>query len=384
MGVDEPGWPDAAWRGRKTAIFVVAALFILGLIMGILLWQAESRTPAISANSAQVVGQARPAVSPTTPGGLCAAEENVIHVAKTVGPAVVSVLNLEIRRGLPEKRRGLGSGFIVSKDGLIVTNAHVVSEADRVDVVLIGEKTVTARLLGADPRIDIAILKVPGSNLPVVPFGNSDKLQAGQQAIAIGNPLGFERTVTVGVVSALNRVIPGGGAPLRDLIQTDAAINPGNSGGPLLDSCGRVIGVNTAVVEGEFGAGGLGFAVPINTARRAVRDVLKFGRIIVPWIGIAYTEVTDELATAFGLPVKKGLIVGSVASKSPAEHAGIRRGDIIVGIAGKPVKEAAQLQEFIREAEVGEKAELTLIRDTKRMKKTVVLEEMPRSLALGE
>jgi len=372
-------------RNRRTAVLVMAGLLALLAIAGVLIWKTGGQVLGISAvNSERLIGQARPAVTPGTAGGLCGPEENVIRVAKAVGPAVVSVLNMQSPGlGQPEKRRGLGSGFIVSRDGLIVTNAHVISGADRVEVVLIGEKTVTARILGADPRIDIAILKIPKSNLPVVSFGDSGKLQPGQQAIAIGNPLGFERTVTVGVVSALNRTIPGGGAPLRDLVQTDAAINPGNSGGPLLDSCGRVIGVNTAVVEAEVGAGGLGFAVPINMARRAVRDVLKHGRIIVPWIGIAYTEVTEELAEAFGLPVKQGIIVGTVVSKSPADRAGIRPGDTITRIDNKPVKDAGQLQEFIREAQVGEKLKFTLLRNGKRMTVTVTLEEMPREVAIS-
>jgi len=370
---------------RRTAILVMAALLILLVISGVLIWKAGGQLLGISAvNSEQLIGRARPAVTPGAAGGLCGPEENIIQVAKAVGPAVVSVLNMQSAGlGRPEKRRGLGSGFIVSRDGLIVTNAHVLSGADRVDVVLLGGKTVTARILGADPRIDIAILKIPKSGLPVVAFGDSDKLQPGQQAIAIGNPLGFERTVTLGVVSALNRTIPGGGAPLRDLIQTDAAINPGNSGGPLLDSCGRVIGVNTAVVEAEIGGGGLGFAIPINMAHRAVRDVLKFGRIIVPWIGIAYTELTEELAEAFDLPVKQGIVVGSVASGSPAERAGIRRGDIITRINGKPVKDAGQLQELIREAQVGEKLKFTLLRNNERTTATVTLEEMPREVAIS-
>ncbi len=360
---------------RRAMMAGMAVLFFLGLIAGLIL---GCRNGSI-ANGQSDVGTARPAVQPG-PSGLCGNETNVIQVARTVGPAVVSVLNMEVRGGgRPDRRQGLGSGFIVSRDGLIVTNAHVIEDADRIDVVLAGGRTVTARVLGSDPRIDIAVLRVSGSNLPVVPFGDSDGLRAGQDAIAIGNPLGFERTVTTGVVSALNRVIPGGGTSLMDLIQTDAAINPGNSGGPLLDSCGRVIGVNTAVVGSQSGGGGLGFAVPINIARRAVRDVVQTGRIVVPWIGIGYSEVTSEMASAYGLPVAYGVVVGSVAEGSPAARADIRRGDIIVTLNGRRLENAAQLQRFIREAAVGERLTLVVLRNGSRLTKTLQLAEMPRS-----
>ncbi|MCL6628546.1 MAG: trypsin-like peptidase domain-containing protein, partial [Armatimonadetes bacterium] len=369
---------------RTNIVIVVMLIILFALAVASVLrkvMMSGDVTPAVT-NDSQVIGQARPAVTPTSPGGLCEADTNIIQVAKAVGPAVVTVLNMQVPTIGRPSTRGLGSGFIVSKDGLIVTNAHVVAGADRVDVVLSGERTLTAKVLGADPRIDVAILKVAASNLPVVAFGDSDELQVGQQAIAIGNPLGFERTVTVGVISALNRVIPGGGTSLRDLIQTDAAINPGNSGGPLLDSCGRVVGVNTAVVEVSTGSGGLGFAVPINMARRAVRDVLSKGRIIVPWIGMAYAEITEEIAKAYNLPSDHGVIVGSVSPGSPADRAGIQQGDIIIEMNGKPLKDAGQLQEFIREAEVGTRLRLTLLRNGQRRTVTVTLEEMPRRIAL--
>lgn len=374
---------DTGYHNSRSAILIMLAIFVLGLTVGILLWQtAGDSSSHISTANGQEIGASQPAVAPG-PGGLCADEQNVIQVARTVGPSVVSVLNMDVRLGREDRRRGLGSGFIVSPDGLVVTNAHVIAGADRVDVVLVGERTVTAQVLGSDPRIDIAVLRIPGKSLPVVPFGDSDDLRPGQQAIAIGNPLGFERTVTTGVVSALNRTIPGGGTSLRDLIQTDAAINAGNSGGPLLDSCGRVIGVNTAVVGTDIGSVGLGFAVPINVARRAVRDVIRLGRISVPWLGIAYSEVTEDTARAADLPTSNGVIIGSVAPDSPAARAGLRRGDILVSIDGKPIEDAGQLQEFIREAQVGQKAVIVYIRDGQRRTTTVTLEEMPREMALG-
>lgn len=364
--------------GRRTLLTGMAVLFILGLVVGLLL----GCTRAGIANGQPEVGDARPAVQPG-PGGLCGAETNVIQVARSVGPSVVSIVNLQSPGAAqPLDREALGSGFLVSRDGLVVTNAHAIEGAERVDVVLAGERTVTARVLGADPRIDIAVLRITGNNLPVVPFGDADELKVGQQTIAIGNPFGFERTVTTGVISALSRAIPGGGTSLRDLVQTDADINPGNSGGPLLDSCGRVIGVNTALVGGSS-AGGLGFAVPINTVRRAVNDVVSKGRIVVPWIGIGYSEVTPELARAYGLSVQYGLIVGSVTSGSPAARADIRRGDIIISMNGKKLEDAGDLQEFIRNAQVGEKLILTVLRDGRRADKTVTLAEMPAEMTVG-
>jgi serine protease Do len=363
--------------------------FAIGLSLG-----ATLRAPVIHAlttpTHADEVGQGIPPVAPGE-NGLCGAETNVIQVAKSVGPAVVTVLNMQRPSAdKPLEKAALGSGFVVSagtsddltNGALIVTNDHVVADAERVDVILFGEKTVTATVLGADPRIDIAVLRVPASGLPVVIFGDSDRLQVGQEAIAIGNPLGFERTVTLGVVSALNRAIPGGGASLRDLIQTDAAINPGNSGGPLMDSCGRVIGVNAAIVNTDEGLGGLGFAVPINTVRNAVQDVLTTGHIQVPWIGIGYAEITPEIAKAFKLTTKQGVVVGSVEANSPAAKAGIQRGDIITKIGGKSVTSSADLQEFIRKAQVGQKVSFTIVRNGKPKTVSLILEEMPKSLTL--
>ena len=375
---------DSRMISNRTAILVMAVLFLLGVTVGMLLLEAASdKASPITAANSQPIGQVQPAVQPTVPGGLCAAEENVIQVAKVVGPSVVSVSNMQAPSpGKPLEQAALGSGFIVGKDGLIVTNGHVVQDAQGIKVGLGDGRTFDAEVLGADPRIDIAVVRIRASNLPVISFGDSDKLQVGQQAIAIGNPLGFERTVTVGVVSALNRVIPGGGASLRDLIQTDALINPGNSGGPLLDSCGRVIGMNTATVGVQGGEGALGFAIPINAARQAVNQVVSTGKISVPWIGIAYSDITPDAAKQLNLPVSKGAIIGSVAPKSPAEAAKLEKGDIITSLNGKPIDDGAPIQEFIRSAKVGDQATFDIIRKGKKMTVTVTLQEMPRELTL--
>ncbi len=359
---------------RRAMVAAMALLFVLGLVTGVLL---SCRGGGV-ANGQSSIGAGQAPVQPVGSTGLCGAETNVIQVARAVGPSVASIVNMQSPGGgRPVQREGLGSGFIVSADGLVVTNAHVIEDADRVDVVLAGGRTVTARVLGSDPRIDIAVLRISGTNLPTVVFGDSDELQVGQQTIAVGNPYGFERTVTSGIVSALSRDIPGGGTSLRELIQTDADINPGNSGGPLLDSCGRVIGVNTAVVGTRTGTGGLGFAVPIETVRRAINDVVRTGRIVVPWIGISYSEVTDELARAYDLPVDYGVIVGNVSPSSPAARADIRRGDIIISLNGSRLEDAGRLQEFIRSASVGQRVTVTVLRDGSRLNKTLQLSEMP-------
>ncbi|HOJ21829.1 MAG TPA: trypsin-like peptidase domain-containing protein [Armatimonadota bacterium] len=369
-------------RKRVLALLLV---FAAGVACGAVGYHVPvHRIAGISPADGQQNGTQTPPVRPTTPGGLCGAESNVIQVARAVGPAVVTIVNMQRPSGSSELRRaGFGSGFIVRSDGLILTNHHVVAGADRVDVVTLGDDPIPARVLGADPRIDIAVLQVERRNLPVVPIGSSDRLQVGQQAIAIGNSLGFERTVTVGVLSALDRAIPGAGTPLRDLIQTDAAIHPGNSGGPLLDSCGRAIGVNTAAVRGPAGTGGIGFAVPINTAMRAVDDVTRHGRIIVPWMGISYAEISENLARAYDLPVEEGVIVSAVAANSPAARAGLRSGDIIVSLDGAPLTSAGRLQELIREADVGQRVQLGILRDGRRQTLTLVLEEMPREQTVG-
>lgn len=297
-------------------------------------------------------------------------ERQVVQIARDIGPAVVAVSTEQ--RG----DEALGSGVIIRADGIILTNNHVIARAERITVTLADGSELPARNLGGDPRFDLAVLRVDRQSLPVASLGDSDILQVGQTAIAIGNPLGFERTVTVGVVSALNRSIPGGGAALTDLIQTDASINLGNSGGPLLDSSGRVIGINTALVAGRTG-GGLGFAVPINTAQRILRDVQTVGRVRVPWIGISYGEITSEVARVFDLPATSGVMIREVVPGSPAATAGLRRQDIVTAADGTPIENAGDLQRLLRDKNVGDRLSLRVIRDRQVTTVSVVLGEMP-------
>lgn len=320
-------------------------------------------------------GAQAPATTGAGPTGVLLNEElRIIETVKRISPAVVSVRSYKPGR----EKASLASGIVVSPDGQILTNNHVVSSATKIEITLADGRELVAKNLGGDPHTDLAIVKIPATGLQVAQLADSDDLQVGQTAIAIGTPYGFERTVTVGVVSALGRNIPGGGASLTNLIQTDARIYPGNSGGPLLNSSGRVIGVNTVVVGGDVGV--LGFAIPINTARRVMEDVMRTGRVQVPWLGISYGEVTDQIARAFDLPVKEGIIVAGVEKNGPAALAGIAKGDIIVEVDGKKITDGGDLQKSLRNKEVGDTMQLTGIRDGKRRSFRVKLQEMPMNL----
>ena len=262
------------------------------------------------------------------------AEQTIIRVAQQASPAVVLV----------ERQGGSGSGVVIRRDGVILTNAHVVGEANAVTVTLADGRRLDGRVLGRDPTVDVAVVRIPATDAPVAPIGDSDQLVPGQTAVAIGNPLGYERSVTTGVVSGLNRSIRG--ASLEALIQTDAAINPGNSGGPLLDSQGRVIGINTAIIPA---ASGLGFAVPINLARNIAEQLLTTGRIRRAVLGIQPVDVTPPLAQQLGLAAREGVLVYGIDETTDAYRAGIRPGDIITRLNNTRVTQSGDLRGVLRE-----------------------------------
>ncbi len=293
-------------------------------------------------------------------------EQTVVQVYRQVSPAVVGV----------QHRAGAGSGVIIRPDGIVLTNEHVVRNARVVRVDLADGRSLEGEVIGRDPIIDIAVVRIPGTNLPSAPIGDSDGIEPGQAAIAIGNPLGLERTVTAGVVSAVNREIPG--LLLDGLIQTDAAINPGNSGGPLLDSQGRVIGINTAVLRprGEVIVG-LGFAVPINLANHSVQQILTVGRVVRPFVGIDYIDIDPQLAGQFQLPVREGIIVRQVVPRSPAAQAGIQPRDIISAIDGTPITRGADLRRLLRERTPGATVTVSLVRAGQQVTLRLRLAEAP-------
>lgn len=293
---------------------------------------------------------------------LRAPEETVINVARTVTPAVVGV----------SRGRSSGSGVLISENGTILTNAHVVGNANQVEIGLADGRTLTGRVLGRDRSVDIAVVQIPGSGFPSAPIGDSDRLQVGQLAVAIGNPLGLERTVTTGVVSAVNRD-PRGVPIAGGLIQTDAAINPGNSGGPLVDSSGRVIGINTAILAG---ATGLGFAVPINLANDVVRQILTTGSVSRAYLGVQVGDVTAELARQFSLPVSQGVVLLHVERGSPAAAAGLARGDIVTALGDQAVTDGGDLRRLLRAMRPGSRIRVEAVRPGgQRITPTVVLGE---------
>jgi serine protease Do len=272
-------------------------------------------------------------------------------------------------------QRGKGSGFIVTKDGYILTNNHVVEGADKIKVTLLDGRSFDAKKIGQDPTFDLAVIQIKAPDLPVLLLGDSDATEVGEWVVAIGNPLGFENSVTAGVVSAKNRTLQAPGVNFQGFMQTDAAINPGNSGGPLIDLSGRVIGINTAIVPY---AQGIGFAVPINMAKQIMDDLIQHGEVRRGWLGVTVQPLTAALVDSYKIPVKEGSIIANVEPGSPAEKYGLRRGDVIVSIAGKAVKNSQDVVFSVRNKLAGDKVEFEIFRDGKKRTIEVILGEIDK------
>lgn len=273
------------------------------------------------------------------------------------------------------KQRSLGSGVVVSEDGFILTNNHVVADADEILVTLSDKKKYEAQIIGRDPKTDLALIKIEiKKTIPAAKLGDSDKLMVGDWVVAIGNPFGLGSTVTAGIVSAKGRVI--GAGPYDNFIQTDASINPGNSGGPLFNLDGEVIGVNTAIVSQSGGNVGIGFAIPINMAKSVMPQLKEKGKVVRGWLGVTIQVVTQEIKEKFGLKTEEGALIGEVTDGSPAEKGGLKRGDVIINFNGKRVKTMNALPAMVAETPVGKEVEVVIIRKGKEKRLTITIGEL--------
>jgi S1-C subfamily serine protease len=310
---------------------------------------------------------------------LDAYSEAVVRVAERVGPSVVNIqVTHRSRRGPRYEAQGGGSGVIIAPDGYVMTNSHVVHRASALAVTLADGRELPAELVGEDPETDIAVIRVNAPGLVAARMGDSAKLKVGQLVIAIGNPFGFQATVTAGVVSAVGRTLQGmAGRAIEDIIQTDAALNPGNSGGPLVDSRGRVVGINTAIIQY---AQGICFAIPINTAIWVAGQLITNGRVQRAYLGIKGESrpLHRRLVRAYGLEREAGVEALEVTPGGPAETAGLRLGDVIVRLSGTPVATVTDLHRLLTRAAIGAAVPVHVLRGTELVELTVTLGEIPR------
>jgi serine protease Do len=278
----------------------------------------------------------------------------------------------------------MGSGVIIAPQGYVLTNSHVVEAAEEIEVVLGDGRSFAGKAIGTDPSYDLALVQIEGRDLPVAPLGDSDDLVIGEWAIAIGNPFGYllnntQPSVTAGVISAVHRDIragESGGGVYKDMIQTDAAINPGNSGGPLVSGAGEVVGINTFIFTSGGGSLGMGFAIPINTAKRIVDEIVRYGEVRKVWVGVRVQEITRRAARMLGLPSTDGVLVNDVDSGSPAEDAGVRVGDVIVAVNGEPVRDFEEARRALFGVQVGDRLQLDVLRKGEAHRFDLVMKEL--------
>ena len=364
------------WLFFSQAVTVfVAAWFVIATLQP--QWLAAPAPPP--AVSAPLVLPAPQVSAAAQPGSLAAA-------VRRAAPAVVSINTSRITRHPfaddpwfrlffgqqdSQSQSGLGSGVIMSADGYVLTNNHVVQEADHIEAVLADGRRASARVIGADPESDLAVLKIDLPDLPVMTPSDSDRIEVGDRVLAIGNPFGVGQTVTSGIVSALGRDQLGINT-FENFIQTDPAINPGNSGGALTDEQGRLLGINTAIYSRSGGSLGIGFAIPVNVARQALQDIVQNGRVVRGWIGVESTALTPELAENLGAASAQGAIITGVLNGGPAARAGMRPGDVVTRINGRPIRTVAELRSGITALRPGTAATFTALRQGQNVEMQLV------------
>jgi serine protease Do len=277
------------------------------------------------------------------------------------------------------KEYGAGSGVIVDKDGYIITNNHVVENADTIKVTLNDGRVFNAKVVGRDPKTDVAVIKVDGKNLPFITLADSEKIEVGDVCLAIGNPFGIGQTVTKGIVSAMGRGSVGVGTDYEDFIQTDAAINPGNSGGALVDAEGRLIGINTAILSRSGGNQGIGFAVPVNMARHVMESLIANGKVVRGYMGVMIQNLNPELAKQFSLPNDQGALIGDVSPKGPADKAGFKSGDVVLEFNHKAVTDSRHLRLQVADTAPGASVPVQIMRDGKKETLSLTVKELPGS-----
>ena len=403
---------DSNKKSRYKQPLIYASMLLLGVILGAWAVVSGVRSPNVSAVTAlPQVASISPVVAQDNRSKSINVPRNyVVDAVNRTGPAVVRInasrtvasnqqipealledpmfrqfFGNQLRR-MPKERveRGTGSGFIINKEGDIITNAHVVSGADKVTVILKDGRQIEGKVLGSDELTDIAVVQVKADNLPVVSLGSSQSLQPGDWAIAIGNPLGLDNTVTAGIISAIGRNSGQIGVDKRvSFIQTDAAINPGNSGGPLLNQDGEVIGVNTAIIQG---AQGLGFSIPIETAQRISKQIIQTGKVSRAYLGIQMVtvdpnvkrQVNQDSDLGIQISEEKGVLITRVVDASPAAKAGARKGDVIIKLDNRDVLSADQVTQLVEARSVGDKLQMEIRRNGQTVVLTVETEQFPQ------
>lgn len=389
------------WQFKRKKYFIAALFTIVGLVIGIGI--------SSSLNIHSMAYSAEPKISKEAIDILSRTNDALAEVAAAVKPAIVNISTSKTVKtpGITnpffndpffrhffgdtfggvhpkeQKQTSLGSGVIVDPAGYILTNNHVVKDADEIKIKLSDGREFKGKVIGTDEKTDVAVVKIDSDHLPVIKLGDSDKLRVGERVLAIGNPFGLNQTVTSGIVSATGRANVGIAA-YEDFIQTDAPINPGNSGGALVNIRGELVGINTAIFSTSGGYQGIGFAIPSNMAKGVMESLIKHGKVVRGWLGIMIQPVTPDIAQQFALKEESGVLVSDVTENSPAQKAGIERGDVIVQYEGNEVNSPAQLRNMVASTEIGKQVAITIIRNGKTETIKATITELPSTAQLSQ